>query len=146
MGFQADHLLVAPSARLRWLLGALHATAMVAVLISALPGWLQLGLVGLVVGHGVWTDRRVGRLESPEAVHAIRWDAERLWIRGTDRTWLLGDLQPQSFIHPCLMLLEFSTDGGRRRAVLLPDSLGRSGYRRLLVVLRYRRSSRQPQS
>lgn len=125
----------------------MHLVALGALIFARLPSLVLVLFALLIAVYGLRLDRRVSRLTVPGTVCAMRWDAERLWIQRRDCPWEECELSPGSLVHPLGMLLELITVQGHRcRLVLLPDALEGQGFRRLLVVLRYRLSSRQPQS
>lgn len=119
----------------------LHGAAMVAIVNLVIPAWGLAALAGSVIVSLYYTINThvLGRGES--SVCAMVWDADGDWTV----TFCSGDqraarLLPGSYVHPRLMVLNFVLESrGRRSVVLLPDSLDRNTFRRLLVRLRLER-------
>lgn len=119
----------------------LHGAAMVAVVNLAMPVWGLAALAGSVIVSFYYTVNThvLGRGES--SVCALLWDAEGDWTVTSCRgqQWA-AKLLPGSYVHPRLMVLNFALESrGHRSVLLLPDSLDRNTFRRLLVRLRLER-------
>lgn len=119
------------------LLGTL--AAIVAVFLSALPGWGRGGallLVTLALWHGWRTHVSV---RAPHGIRRLGRDAQgRWWIEtgagGVQRAQLLAG----STVFPGLTVLQFRTSSGRLRAIALTSGrLSAGSWRRLLVALRH---------
>lgn len=115
-----------------------HGAAMGAVMNLTLPAWAMVGLVGGVIVslYHAFNTHVLGR--SATAICSLYWAADGQWTLVTCAGESLeGRLLSGSYVHPRLVLLGFAlARGGRRMVVLLPDSLDRQTFRRLLVRLR----------
>ena len=95
-----------------------------------LPLALRLGVAGAVVLSFIWQMTRV-------PPHRLVWQADGDWqlffAEASERT---GQLRPDSYVSPWLVILRFKLEkGGRCGVVIMPDMLDPQSFRRLRVRL-----------
>ena len=82
------------------------------------------------------------------AILSLVWEDEGEWkILMSDARQYIARLLPSSYVHTRLIVLNFRLEnGGRRTSILLPDSLDKPTYRKLLVRMQMEanRDSRDP--
>nr|WP_067289492.1 protein YgfX [Marinobacterium profundum] len=120
-----------PSRRLWWLQLSSHLALVVLLVISVLPFYLILCLIG-VAGLNLWLSYRQRR----GAIRALRWDADlhTVAIYEAGQGWVSADALESVLAWRWLLILRIQAGGRRRRLVLLPDSMTRDAFRRLSVV------------
>lgn len=126
-----------------FLLGGLclvgYGAALVWLFSFAIPFWIKLLILPLVLVSFVTACRRHVLFNAPEAI------SELSWAGGAD--WLLYEVSGQaldarllgsSFAHPWLVVMNFRVEGERRirSVVMFPDSCDTTSYRRLLTKMR----------
>lgn len=116
--------------RSTWVLSALAA---IALLLAALPLWLQgLGLVVLLLAN--LRGNGGGALQ-------LQCQADgSLSIQQTGEDWRPVTLLPGSMVNPWLTTIRYRGESGNKvgTLVLLPDSLDREDFRRLRVWLKWK--------
>ncbi len=119
----------------------LHGAAMVAVVNLVMPIWGLAALAGSVVVSLYYTINTHVLGRGQRSVCALVWDAEGDWtVTSCGGQQWAARLMPGSYVHQRLMVLNFALESsGHRAVVLLPDSLDRNTFRRLLVRLRLER-------
>lgn len=109
-------------------------------LLFVLPWALMLKLffAALLLGNLFFVLCKFPGLSRPENIQAIEWSGDGSWfIRTFAGKQLAAQLQPSSFVHPWLVILNFHLQEGKhsRSVVLFPDALDRETLRRLRVRL-----------
>lgn len=130
-----------PSRRLLALYLSCAGLALLALTLAALPWWVRLGGVLLVVAHALWCVPRTILLDHPRTFTALRHD-ERGWqLRNAAEGWVAVQLRPSSLALPQAVILHFRRPGQWfDRALCIPaDSLDREVHRRLRVRLKFSR-------
>jgi len=107
------------------------------ILLLPVPWWLCLALTFLVVSS-FWNQFRRQVLRSaPQAITALEWRADGSWLltaRNGNNMNLA--LKADSYVHPALVILNFSGAGYRLFSVVLfRDSLDDDSFRRLRLRL-----------
>ena len=116
-------------------LHTLHVFALI-TLFAFLP--LPLAIIGSL---GIlWSNRVLSReyisLHAPHAVVGINYTASTWKLTTANGSITRAEIQASSFVTPMLTLLEFVTElGARRRVVLLRDNVGANAFRQLRVLL-----------
>ncbi|GAB6067121.1 hypothetical protein JCM13664_04390 [Methylothermus subterraneus] len=119
-----------PSRIERYFLLLGHGLALLAVWLSALPGWGKL-LASAGLGVSLWVPRR-------QKVAKIGYDGERWTLSGPGLAPVHAELLPSTWRSRLLTLLHFRLPDRRFLAVrVFRDSLAEDDYRRLQVVLRW---------
>jgi toxin CptA len=127
-----------PSRRLGMLLLGMTLLALVAIYLAALPGEIQAGLGGIVLGLSGWGWRRTLRIARLRIVAGGR-------LQSLDDTAEWGDVEMlgDSFASTALIVLRYRMAGQPVRTLtLLPDSAAADDLRRLRVSLRWTRRTR----
>ncbi len=128
-----------PSKWLDRILLGFHALAAV-VIIAGVPNrwWLAAALV-LVAASAYWSRRVHVLRRSRSAIRRALWQPDGRWLL-EDNAGVTGEakLLPSSYLHPRLVILNFSLlrNRERRDLVLLPDSLDFNTLRQLRARLR----------
>lgn len=135
---QSLHLQPRSSRNLSFVLFSLHGIALVVAANLTVPGWLALVLSIAILAnfYSTFTVHVLGR--GKYALLNMVWSDDGDWtlINGLGHE-LKAVLQPNSYVHTQLVVLNFRiTEGGRRTAILLRDSLDSKTYRDLLVRMR----------
>ena len=115
--------------------------ALLALLLAALPIWVQLlgGVFALL--HGAWVVPRQILLGSPQAFTGLRHDASGWQLFNAAQGWQAVQLRPSSLALPWVVVLHFRLAGERRmRGLCIPcDSLNHDLHRRLRLQLKFSR-------
>ena len=136
---------IAPSMPFALALAGAH-SGVVSVLVM-LP--LHYGLVAvltvLVVVHAGYVIRRHALLRDPRSVIRVGWDAQDRWtLTQRDGSTCSVRLQPGSYLHPRLTVLNFKVTRWHRSAVvILPARVDPAGFRQLRVRLMLASSSQE---
>jgi hypothetical protein len=131
-----------PSSRLILSVGAIHAAVFGFSIWAPLPDVPRPMLfLPVLAGYLLFLRRHVWR-----PVTMLAWDPVGGWSLGTVRGGEMeARLRHDAFVHPSLIVLNFSLGRWRRRSVvLLPDSLPADELRRLRALLRDPHSFLQP--
>lgn len=99
---------------------------------------LKLALVVLLLVNLFVVLRKFPGLSRPKNIQAIEWCGDGSWfIRTFAGKQFTAQLQPSSFVHPWLVILNFhlQEEKGLRSVVLFPDALDRETLRCLRVRL-----------
>ena len=126
----------------RWLLSLMlfaHGGAIAVLLaLQAWPWPLRLFLVMAVLAGLCFTLGRLGWRRSPTCIRRLIWQTENQWrLERCNGEILATRLQPSSFMHPWLVVLNLRVEGRRLPCslVLARDSLDAATFRRLRVRL-----------
>lgn len=126
-----------PSLRaLKWLF-ALHAAALVLMLFAMQPGRPMLILAAAFAGSWVWLRRHPAFGFGPRALTRLTWHAESTWtLHDAGGARVEAELLGNSYVHPALLVLNFSLkSGGRRTRALFGDEADEELLRRLRARL-----------
>jgi hypothetical protein len=117
----------------------LHGLAMGVVINLKVDVWLMLGLAGSVIALMIATWHIYVLGNSKKSVKVIVWDADGQWTVITDnRKSHKATLLPSSYVYPNIIILHFVAKNKQRySAIIMPDSIDGSLYRRLLIRLRH---------
>jgi toxin CptA len=126
------------SRRLAALLLIFHGSAMALLPFLPIPFLITWVLALLVTGSLAYYWRLELLREGPRAVKVLEWNGKEEWLlTGPDGIEQTAVLDGSSYLHPKLMVLNFTlSEGGRRHVILLPDSIDPSLFRRLSVRLK----------
>jgi hypothetical protein len=127
------------SRRLGWLLGVVHSTAVILLLLLPLPWWL-IGIASVpVIASAVSTIKRQALRRGKQAVRALQFsDRETLRARTGDGSWHGGRLLGSSTVGAGLAVLNLRLDDrGTTHVVITGDGVDRDDFRRLRVWLRW---------
>ena len=115
--------------------------ALLAVLLAALPLWLQLSLCTLALLHAVWCLPRQILLRSPQAFSGVRHDDAGWQLYSRAGGWQAVQLRPSSVALPLVVALHFRLAGQRRvRGLCIPcDALSHTLHRQLRLQLKFSR-------
>jgi toxin CptA len=115
--------------------------ALLAVLLAALPLWLQLVACALALWHAVWCLPRQILLLSPQAFSGVRRDDAGWQLFNPAFGWQAVQLRPSSVALPLVVVLHFRLAGQRRvRGLCIPcDALSHTQHRRLRLQLKFSR-------
>lgn len=132
------HLRVRPSAAYRGFVAVLHLLAIGVVLPLA---WFRpplLVLLPIIIGLGVWADRRAA-LRAANAIQRLRWQADDCWRWQTvDGAWHEGRRVGSFCLGDTLVVLSLRERSQRfvaSHCVLFADALGATGHRHLRARL-----------
>lgn len=116
----------------------MHAGALIAVILSAIPGWARILAVPLVAASYILWFRRHYIDRSGAARGMLQLTARDEWrlLTGAGEALELR-LEPNAFVHPLLLVLSFAAAGRRLCVLLLPDNTDADTLRRLRVRLGY---------
>ena len=120
------------------LLLLMHGAALVVVATLSAPVWVHVALASAVLVNFYSTFNTHVTGNSKLAILSMVWDGEGEWTLLTNS----GESQkarllPTSFVHPLLMVLNFSLiEKGRRSVILMQDSLDQKTFRNLLRRIR----------
>lgn len=120
-----------PSRWLGLLLLAMALLAGMAVALADLAPPLQWALAAAIVLAAGFT---LARQRGPMPQLGVD-GAGRLWVRDPGDEWREASVARDSFVSPLLCVL--GLEPGRRRLILLPDSVEADAWRRLRVSLRW---------
>jgi hypothetical protein len=132
------HLNPGMSRHLALLLLLIHGAALVVVATLAAPVWVQIALISAVLVNFYSTFNTHVTGKSQLAVLSMVWDGEGEWTLLTNNgVSSKARLLPTSFVHPLLVVLNFSlVEKGRRSVILMQDSLDQKTFRNLLSRIR----------
>ncbi len=122
------------SPALRFVTQALHLTALVALVLTALPSDIRLGLALVAVAHLVWMEMRLRKADG----HALRVDMAGEWsLRTRAGDWQVVVPLPSSRLLPGLVVLDLRLTDRRRawRTVIARDTVTSGDFRRLRARL-----------
>lgn len=95
-----------------------------------LPAWLRFVMAAAVISSFLW---QVSRLPPRRLMWETDDDWQLLFQDGSEQN---GELRPDSYVSPLLVVLRFRLPaGGTRSVLILPDMLDRQSFRRLRVRL-----------
>ena len=126
------------SLRLAGLLLLAHVGALVFLVLSPLPAWIKILLVCLVGGSLIFTLNTYALLRGRWAIACAVCEGDGQWsLRTAAGREFDVRLLPGSYVHPGLVILNFSADRRWRSysMILMPDSLDALTLRRLRVRL-----------
>lgn len=126
------------SMRLAAYLTTTHLAAWLVVLSLVRPWWLMLGLTVAILVSYIRSYRCHLLFRGVNAIRSAEISGEDEWqlqqINGNEIT---AQLQPNSYLHPKLSVLNFRSDQGKRQSmILLPDGIDEVSFRRLRVRLK----------
>nr|WP_221189852.1 protein YgfX [Azomonas macrocytogenes] len=115
--------------------------ALLAITVSAAPGYLKAGVLLFCVLHAVWVLPGNILLTTKQAVRGLRHDDCGWWLWSEAHGWQAIQLRPDSMAWPALIILRYRLPGQwRSRGVCIPrDALPRHMHRRLRVRLKFSR-------
>lgn len=116
-----------------------HGTAAAAIVCTPWPYWAQAICLLAVLSGAVLGTRIFLRENGVKALCMLKDASWRLTLR--DGGEWHGTLNGESLVSPWLCLFVLDGTAGRRRVLILRDSLDRNGFRRLRVGLRVRPAS-----
>lgn len=119
----------------------IFALALLALMLAALPLWVQLLAGALALLQGVWVLPRQVLLSSPQAFTGLRHDATGWQLFNAAAGWQAVQLRPSSLALPLVVVLHFRLAGERRvRGLCIPcDALAHDLHRRLRLQLKFSR-------
>ena len=129
-----------PSRQLSLFIWCSHLLAFGLILMLSISVWLRAAIAILVVLSLFHHRNTHVKRSNVSAINSVEWDGGEEWLlfmaKGNKRrARLLGS----SYVHPWLMVLNFSSEGGYPRPsslILMPDALDAVMQRRLRVRLR----------
>ena len=126
------------SRRFALLLAATHGGAAAVVIAAGLAWWIDVLLCALIAASAAHIYLRHVSLSHARAVVRLVWTRHGHWRLVTaDGAAHNAELQGDSYVHPWLVILNFTLQpGGGTSVVLFPDSLHDDDFRRLRVRLR----------
>jgi toxin CptA len=130
-------LTIRPSRLLAGLLCFVHGGAALCLPPLDVPAWIKV-LLGILVALSFIVTIRRALLLDANAIVGLVWDVEDNWtLISAAGNALNARLEPGSYVHPWLMVLNFYTDAKWRNTavVLFPDALDAQTHRRLRVRL-----------
>ncbi len=115
--------------------------ALLAVLLAALPLWLQLLGCGLALLHAAWCVPRQILLKSAQVFSGLRHDDAGWQLYSRAGGWQAVQLRPSSVALPLVVVLHFRLAGQRRvRGLCIPcDALSHTQHRQLRLQLKFSR-------
>ena len=115
-----------------------HGGAAASLITAGLAWWLDVPLCALLAASAYFIHLRHISLTHARAVVRLTWTRHGDWRLVTADGMEQGaDLLGDSYVHPWLVVLNFSLPRrGRASVVLFPDSLHADDFRRLRVRLR----------
>lgn len=134
-----QHYVMRPSRLLGIFL--LLSSSLLLMVICTLPltgGWQPAGVAGVLVATGfvLWRDALLRDSRSGVAFQFAAGGSISFRLRKGE--WLAGTADRSSFVSPCMVLLNITTDAGKKRSlVIMPDSMDKDDFRRLRVRLRW---------
>jgi toxin CptA len=131
---------IKPSRLLAIYLICVYATAALVVLILPVSLWLMCCALLSLLLSGAFTYRHRISLRSRNSIVGLNRNADGTWqLRLTGGAAHQASLQPDSYLHPELLVLNFKLGNGKRRSVVLVrDSADCTSLRRLRVALALR--------
>jgi toxin CptA len=120
---------------------AAQALALVAILLSATPFWLQLACLLLCLVHAAYVLPLSVLLSSRNAWRGLRHDEAGWHLWSEQQGWQPAQLLPDSLALPLIVVVRFRLPGRRFPcSVCVPrDALPREQHRRLRVRLKFSR-------
>ena len=113
-----------------------HGVALALIMLLPVPWWLRLGLVILVIISCRRQCRRHVLRCDPRTITALEWRADdSWWLTAHNGVVVNPSLEADSYIHPLLVILNFSCAGGSLSVVLFRDSIDHEHFRRLRLRL-----------
>jgi hypothetical protein len=127
-----------PSRSLQWFVLLIHAWALLAVGVSGIPLWYKAGMAALVGVSCLLQLRRLRRAK----ISALEFRSDQGWLLHlSNGQTLAGQLLAGSLVRGKVAFLYFKTAEGRRYSMLLmSDSVPRSEYRKLRLLVRIKPS------
>jgi len=128
-----------PSRGFAALLAAVHAAALLVIVLMPLPAAVVAVAALPVAASALWSIRRQALRRGRNAVTALEFaDRETLQLRDGDGLWHGGRLSGSSTVGAALTVLNIGLDGGTtRHVVITADGIDRDDFRRLRVWLRW---------
>lgn len=142
---QPLHLEPRTSIQLSVALLLLHGLGLLVVMNLNMPIWASM-LVSAAILLNFYTTFSTHVLGRGKlAILSLVWEDEGEWkLMMSDAEQFIARLLPNSYVHTRLIVLNFRLEnGGRRTSILLPDSLDKTTYRKLLVRMRME-ANREP--
>lgn len=135
---QSLRLNVRPLHSLLTVLILTHGGAVLLVLHTALPGWLQTVLAGIAGLHGYIMLQKHILLADPRQPREVVLNARGQWLLtdGRGRT-MSAELLADALIQPFMVALRFRTAYGIQRVLIVMNKDNADTLRRLRVRLRY---------
>lgn len=134
---------IGPSRHLMVLLCLAHAAAAAACLAADAPIGLKIIVVVLIGASGALSLYGPALLRSPTAIIALEIiEGGALSFQTRNGEWHKGTLLASSFVAPYLTVLNVKSPGKAltRHIVIMADSIASDEFRRLRVLLRWRRA------
>lgn len=128
------------SRSLAWLLGAVHAAAIAAILSMPLAWWLRLAGCAILLASGIGLVIRQALLKAPDSIIRLRLAQDgSCELRTRDQRVINGMLQPAWFASPLMVVLRVASPGRRlaQGITVLPDAADADSQRRLRIFLRF---------
>ncbi len=127
-----------PSRRFALFTAATHGVAAAVMVSAGMAWWIDILLCTLIAASAAYIYMRHVRLTHARAVLRLTWTRHGDWrLVYADGVAQTAELQGDSYVHPWLVVLNFSLQPkGRASVVLFPDSLHEEDFRRLRVRLR----------
>jgi len=115
-----------------------HVIALLTVIAVVRPWWLATGLAAAILFSLIHSYRRHLQYRGSNTIRSAEISGQNEWlIQQTDGVEVAAQLQPNSYIHPKLSVLNFCNEHGRRQSlILLPDGIDATSFRRLRVRLK----------
>lgn len=120
---------------------AVAVTALVAILVTGMPTWVQGGLALALAALSIRALRRHGCQEGTGSIRSLAVDlAGCLEIGFRDGSQARGALLGRCFVAPWLVIVRWLPEGRRlsRTIFIAPDAVGADEFRRLRILLRWR--------
>ncbi|PIE83027.1 MAG: hypothetical protein CSA09_03795 [Candidatus Contendobacter odensis] len=126
-----------PSRLLRFISGACHFLAGIAVLIASVPFWLKAIAVVGIGGSLARCEYRYGHRYSAGFISSLHWSSGCWHLEMGDGMKYRAQLI-SAYSHPLVVILDFrqETTGQRWSLVLLPDAMSAESRRQLRVWLK----------
>lgn len=125
-----------PSVRFAILLAVLHGSAMITLLVLPVALWARAALALFIVWSLLRAVNHQALLRGPYAVTRLVWEKSGQWMLERGGVQVPARLLGSSFVHPRLIILNFSLGRWRTCSVVLPrDGAGAESLRRLRVRL-----------
>ncbi len=117
-----------------------HLVALFVVITLIKSGWLAFTLAALTLFSFVRSYRCHLSYRGRNIIRSAELDGQNKWLlQQADGEECAAELQPNSYIHPRLSVLNFRNEYGKRQSlIVLPDGIDGESFRRLRVRLKLR--------
>lgn len=115
-----------------------HLVALFVVIALIKPGWLAFSLAALTLFSLIRSYRCHLSYRGKNVIRSAELGGQNEWLlQQADGEKLAAELQPNSYIHPRLSVLNFRNEYGKRQSlIVLPDGIDGECFRRLRVRLK----------